>query len=534
MQNLQPRACEVTAKSKTPSEIESGNPSVRPHREVYWYLARTEEGHRETGTVEASSPWDALGKPALAGRHVIRLRPWSPKNPSIFDGTIEAHLGGWLFAALLLLSRLWGAITGGGGVSALLHYVRRPRGKAFLRERLYFVKTLATFVSGSIPLDGALRHYLETCSGHSLWILALEDILRRLGQGASLSAALRQPPSIPGQPLYWCMPSYAIGILQAGEALGTYGPSLHQIADIMEAEMGGQQDFWQRCGYPLATLFMSLILLGCLVVFGVPWILTFLGNSGAEVPPLLQWLATVQGYGYHGKVPSDGGHALARGLLMVLPLVVLGGGLGYVLLRYGRLSVIQDGLKEGCHTSPGEVQDHGVLRPWPLWDTLMMAIPWVGSHTMKKSLWLFSTIFARLSTAGIPTLSALSIAVGAMNNKWMERYGQGCVSMLGITGGCFGDILMGSWFDGQQGFSRSQGRALALVARAWRHGKASGQMDGAMTMVAQTLSMDLARDNARVIRWVKFGSLGVSVFIIVCILGGVYLPLYESMGSAYV
>jgi general secretion pathway protein F len=184
------------------------------------------------------------------------------------------------------LRRVAAGINGGGRISA--------------QELAEFTRELATLLPAGQSLDRALHFMAETGPSRRLRTLA-EALVVRLREGGALSVALAsQRENFP--PLY-------IGMVKAGEAGGTLGPTLGHLAELLEQQRNLTATLQSAMVYPLCVLAAAGGSIVLLLTRVLPEFEPLFAQSGAALPKPTQWLIA------SGNFVSNDGPML--GLLLI-------------------------------------------------------------------------------------------------------------------------------------------------------------------------------------------------------------------------
>jgi general secretion pathway protein F len=154
------------------------------------------------------------------------------------------------------------------------------------RSVALLTRELATLVKAELPVDEALRiaRLQPLLPARSQQVIA--RVLDRVVEGASLSEALGHEATT--------FPAYYARVVQAGEAAGTLGQSLDELAGFLERE----SEFRARIGsallYPALLLIAAAGALLVIMTVLIPTVAPLFRDAGAQPPFIIQLLLDVQ------------------------------------------------------------------------------------------------------------------------------------------------------------------------------------------------------------------------------------------------
>lgn len=147
-----------------------------------------------------------------------------------------------------------------------------------------FTEQLATLLEAGQPLENALALQARQATSQYLREL-LEGLLAQVKAGASLSAAMgRQSPSF--SPFY-------LSLVRAGEATGTLGDALAQLATYLERAQAQRSELISALIYPAFLVAGVLGSLALLLAYVVPQFVPVFSDLGIALPMLTEailWL----------------------------------------------------------------------------------------------------------------------------------------------------------------------------------------------------------------------------------------------------
>lgn len=298
-------------------------------------------------------------------------------------------------------------------------------------------RELATLVKADIPLDEALR------------IVSLQPLIptriRRVTQtlheavrgGESLSHALAARGTE--------FPEYVWRLIQAGEASGTLGDVLEDVAAFQERSAEVKSQIGSALLYPAVLLLAALAALVIILTVLLPTVVPLFKDAGQSPPATIQFLVDIQ-----DAVASH----------WMIALVMLG-----VLVAAAMAAARNEGVRVAV-------------------DRLLLRTPIVGGLVSGRETARFSRTLATLTRNGVPMLEAVRIAGSVLQNRTYRSAAADAVEAL-KSGETLSAPLVRSGL-----FSEL---ALRLIAV----GEQTGQLDTMLMRVAGVFETTLQRQLAR-------------------------------------
>ncbi len=227
-------------------------------------------------------------------------------------------------------------------------------------------------VASMLASGGNLMRALEMAESESksrVMRRVLGEMRAGLADGESLSQVMRRHPDMFGD-MY-------VSIVEAGESTGRLGPSLEQLADMLEHDDEAKQRAMKTMMYPMTIIGMSFVTLGVLMTVAVPPLLKVFDQLGAGSPAAMTF--TVNAIGF------------VKNNLAVILGVSVATAVGLAALR--RL--------------PGAA---GVI------DGVSARLPLFGPLTIAGDIARFSRTIGMLLEAGVPLSDALPKGIGGCGN----------------------------------------------------------------------------------------------------------------------
>jgi general secretion pathway protein F len=285
------------------------------------------------------------------------------------------------------------------------------------RSLALLTRELATLVKAELPVDEALRiaRLQPLIPARSQQVIA--RVLGRVVEGASLSEALDLEGAT--------FPAYYARVVQAGEAAGTLGQSLDELAGFLERE----SEFRARIGsallYPALLLVAAAAALLVIMTVLIPTVAPLFRDAGAQPPFIIQLLLDVE-------------ETIAAHWLLALLAIAAIAAACLALARNGR---------------------------WQMWrDRALLRAPVLSRLIQNGQTAIMMRTLGTLIRNGVPLLQALQIAGDVLGNR----------AMAAAVRTCAGEVKEGATLVGS--LTRS-GVFPELALRLTAVGEQTGQLD---------------------------------------------------------
>ncbi len=171
--------------------------------------------------------------------------------------------------------------VGAGSKRSTLGVPGRATAPALRLSRLgALIRELATLAGADVPIDQALN--LLTSGPASSTRQAAADLLERVRSGASLSEAMQAAGG--------AFPDYCVSMIQAGEASGSLGAVLSDLADLIDRRVDMQARLRSALVYPMILVLMAIVAVVLIVSVLLPSLAPLFEDSGSEPPAAMQFL----------------------------------------------------------------------------------------------------------------------------------------------------------------------------------------------------------------------------------------------------
>jgi general secretion pathway protein F len=302
------------------------------------YIACDETGGRAAGTIDAETREAAVEALFRQGRYPLELA----------EGGEPAARPRWWEREIGFSRRLSG------------------RGLALL------TRELATLVTAELPLDEALRIAQVQPLMPTRARATVAGALARVLDGASLSEALAAQDA--------AFPAYYVHIVRAGEAAGTLGRTLGELAAFLERSAEFRARIGSALVYPAVLLIAAAIAVAVILTVLIPTVAPLFRDAGVAPPFIVAFLL-------------DAEEAVAANWMLALA--------GLVALAAGPVALARN-------------------ERWRQWrDRLLLRLPGVGGLVRNGETAVMTRTLGTLIRNGVPMLQALEIAGDVLSNRAM-------------------------------------------------------------------------------------------------------------------
>jgi len=255
----------------------------------------------------------------------------------------------------------------GGGLS--LNFNRRLSAL----DRVLFTRQLATLIASSLPIEEALSAVSQQSERQYVSALIL-GIRSKVLEGHSLASSLREyPNSFSG---LYC------SSVAAGEQSGYLDKVLDNLADYLERQFESTRNVEMALFYPVALLFFAFAIVGGLMVYVLPDMISVIEDTGQTLP----WFTVVLIAMTNGL--RDYWWALTGGVALVIFAI--------------RWALAQPKVRLS-------------------WDHKKFSIPLVKRISRSANAARYANTLAILTGAGVPLVEAMNIASEVVSNTWLKR-----------------------------------------------------------------------------------------------------------------
>ncbi len=240
-------------------------------------------------------------------------------------------------------------------------------------DRVLFTRQLATLIASSLPVEEALQAVAQQAEKRHVSALIL-GIRSKVLEGHSLAASLRDYPG--------SFSALYCSSVAAGEQSGHLDRVLENLADYLDRQFESTRNVEMALFYPVALLIFAVIIVGALMVYIVPDMISVIEDTGQTLP----WF-TVLLIGITETV---------RSYWWMLLL-----GIGVIVITVRSL-LRQPGIRLA-------------------WDRQKFRIPLVRRITRSSSSARYANTLSILTSAGVPLVESMNIASEVVNNMHLRK-----------------------------------------------------------------------------------------------------------------
>lgn len=242
------------------------------------------------------------------------------------------------------------------------------------QEIALFTRQMATMMRAGVPLLQSFDIIGEGFDNPAMRKL-VDEVKQEVAAGNSFAAALRKKPQYFDE--LYC------NLVDAGEQAGALDTLLERVATYKEKSESLKAKIKKAMTYPLAVVFVAIIVTGILLIKVVPQFESVFKGFGAELPAF-----TVMVIGL-SKFLQD-----------------------WWWLILGALIAAIFGVRRAFKKSQG-------FRDWT--DTWLLKLPLVGTLMYKSSVARYARTLSTTFAAGVPLVEALESVAGATGNVVFKR-----------------------------------------------------------------------------------------------------------------
>ncbi len=357
-------------------------------------------------------------------------------------------------------------------VSAASEKKRANKTRPLLRRRIshadlvLITRQLATLLNASMPLAEALTAAVQQARKPRIKTLLLH-VRARVLEGHSLAYALGDFPYI-FDDMYRAM-------IKAGERAGFLGQVLTRLADYTEERQHTQQDLSSAMIYPILLILIATTVVGLLMVFVVPQLVSLFAHSDAELPLLTQWVMAI----------SD---TVSRFWWLMGLVIVALWWTGKTLLR----------------------QPERRRR----WHRLLLKLPYISRLITTMDAARFASTLSILASSGVPLLEGLRIASYVLNNLALRAASQQAADAVQEGSSLYKALDRTGVFP-------------PMMVHMVASGEASGQLEAMLARCAQNQERELKQELATLMRLLEPLMIIVMAAVVCAIVFAVLLPIIE-------
>jgi len=329
-----------------------------------------------------------------------------------------------------------------------------------------FTRELANLLTAGVPLSRALEivaHEAAQPAARHRWSQIRDDVMA----GMSLAAALSRHPHL-FSPVY-------VAMVKAGETGGFLNTVLEQIADFRSREQDLMGRVKAALVYPALLACLAAGVVAFLLTFFIPRFASIFADFGCSLPVLTRAIMAASGW----------------------------------LMRYGLGLVVFAGasvvvLKRALESEAGQ----------RIVERMVLGIPGVGTITARFALVRFCRMLGTLLSAGVPLVTALTVAREAVGNRTLAD-----TVSRGIEEVKAGSGLAQALASGSRLFPAAVTEMIAVAEE-------SSRLDRELVRIASTYEAELDRQLRMLVAVIEPALLFVMAGIVGTVVVGMLLPVF--------
>ena len=234
-------------------------------------------------------------------------------------------------------------------------------------------RQLSVLSSGGVPLDKSLKIISEQASNSVMKELSFV-LATKIEEGFSLSEALKEFPK--------SFDHLYVALITAGETSGEFNVLLEKIANYLEKRSLMQKEVLAALIYPMVLVSIALVIVGLMLIFVVPSVVSQFENLNQELPLLTRWLIGLSNF-------------------------ISGSGVWFLLiLIFGIFSLFKIGYKEYIKY---------------IVDNLLIKMPYLSNFLIQADLSRFLSSLSIMRNNNIPIMNAIVISLRTVSNLSLQR-----------------------------------------------------------------------------------------------------------------
>ncbi|NRA32886.1 MAG: type II secretion system F family protein [Polyangiaceae bacterium] len=239
-----------------------------------------------------------------------------------------------------------------------------------------FTRLFATMIDAGLPLVQCLE-ILAGQQKNPIFGKILKDVKSAVEQGATFSDSLRRHPKV--------FDELFVNLVQAGETGGILDNIMNRLSIYLEKRQKLIRQVRAALGYPVIICCVAGLVMAVMLIFVIPAFESMFSEFGGG-PDALPWITRMM-------------VKLSNNFIGYMPLIVLGGGGGFMALSY------YNSLRHGRRNL----------------HRMMLAAPVIGNVLRKIAVSRFTRTLGTLLQSGVPILDALEICAKTSGNVVIEE-----------------------------------------------------------------------------------------------------------------
>jgi type IV pilus assembly protein PilC len=339
------------------------------------------------------------------------------------------------------------------------------------KDLLVFTQELLALTRAGLPIPMSLDLLAERAHQPRLR-QALAAVREEVKAGAALSGGLEGQPEV--------FPPILVASVRAGERSGTLADALARYIIVLKQLVALRRRVMNALTYPLVLLLLSLGVVSFLITYVVPSFSGIYEDLGRAIP-----------------APTRALMAVAATARAHWPLLL------------AAVAAATAAAWRGARTEAGRL----------LRDRALLALPWAGEVMRRYALTQFCRTLAMVLGGGIPMMQALPVAVGAVENRYIQHRLQGVAPVV-AAGTPLATAL--------EGTAAAPGLAVEMLAVGEQTGNLEDMLINVADFFGEEAETRLAAMAALIepLIMVAMGLLVASILIVM------YLPIFQIYGAA--
>jgi general secretion pathway protein F len=240
-------------------------------------------------------------------------------------------------------------------------------------DRVLFTRQLATLIAAGLPVEEALQAVAQQSEKQHIRSLVM-GIRSRVLEGHSLASSLASYRS--------SFSEMYRSTVAAGEQSGHLDKVLDNLANYTERQFEARRDVEMAMLYPAVLTLLAFGIVGALMVYVVPDMVSVLENMGQGLPASTRFLIATS--------------ELARDYWWALIALV---------------GLVVAGIQWALAQPPIRLA----------WDRQKLFMPLVSRITRSSNAARYANTLSILTSSGVPLVEAMNIASEVVSNAWLKR-----------------------------------------------------------------------------------------------------------------
>lgn len=335
-----------------------------------------------------------------------------------------------------------------------------------MKDKVIFMRQMATMVSAGLPLTRALEIMIQQAS-NPMFKRVQKEVLSAVQSGKSFADSFREQSDV--------FDDITLNLIEAGEESGNLETILERLATELEESKSLGDKLRSAMIYPIIILVIIIVVMVLMMLVLVPSMAEIYGDFGAQLPLVTRILMSM----------SDFFIKYWWAILVVIAVVVIG-------------------IKYYLDTKKGKRN----------FDKLVLKIPVIGAIITKIQLSQFTRLLALLLGSGLSIMKALELTAQSLTNEIFRDTVMSAKEEVEKGGALAIPIARSEYFP-------------LLVSSMIAVGEETGEIDAVLEKVSQYYKeeVDVATSNmSSILEPVFLVIMGLAVGFIAL---AVYMPMFQ-------